>query len=209
MNDVKSFTFYYDYYNLIDTLPVNDKKELSVAILDYVFKDIEPNLKGHNQAIFNTLKNQLNKSKSNSKRSQKKEPNDEPEIKPDGEPKKEPKENKTSVLSFKFIVLSFIKKYNYSNNLKTSLEEWLDYKKEIKNNYKSEASINKLLSQVKKNIDKVGEDKIIELIDDSIANGYKGIIFDKLTQSSKSTYKTKNEKMDEYCEQLARERGEI
>ncbi len=144
MNDVKSFTFYYDYYNLIDTLPINDKKELSIAILDYVFKDKEPNLEGHNQAIFNTLKNQLNKSKNNSKRGQRREPNEKPncepngkpEIEPNEEPNSEPKENKTSVLSFKFIVLSFIKKYNYSNNLKTSLEEWLDYNKDIKNNYK-------------------------------------------------------------------------
>ena len=64
---VNSFTFYFDYYNLIDTLPLKDKKELLVAITDYVFKDIEPKLSGHNQAIFNTLKAQLNVSKNKSK----------------------------------------------------------------------------------------------------------------------------------------------
>ena len=68
MNSVNSFTMYFDYFNLIDTLPLKDKSTLLVAINDYMFKDIEPNLAGHNQAIFNTLKNQLNVSKSNSKR---------------------------------------------------------------------------------------------------------------------------------------------
>ena len=66
-SQVNSFTFYFDYYNLIDTLPIKDKKELLVAITDYVFKDIEPKLSGHNQAIFNTLKAQLNVSKNKSK----------------------------------------------------------------------------------------------------------------------------------------------
>ena len=37
MNDINSFTFYKDYYYLIDTMPIEDKKELAVAILDYVF----------------------------------------------------------------------------------------------------------------------------------------------------------------------------
>ena len=69
MEQINSFTFYFDYYNLIDTLPVKDKQILLVAIVDYMFKNIEPiNLKGHNQAIFNTLKNQLDLSKNNSKR---------------------------------------------------------------------------------------------------------------------------------------------
>ena len=71
MNNINSFTFYYDYYNLVDTLPLKDKSILLVAILDYVFKDIEPKLEGHNQAIFNTLKAQLNVSKNKSKNAKK------------------------------------------------------------------------------------------------------------------------------------------
>lgn len=93
----KSFTFYEDYYNLIDTLPNKDKKILLEAIVDYVFKDIEPKLTGHNKAIFNTLSHQLNLSKNNSKRRTKQEPN-ENQIKTENEPNK----NKTRVLSFKF-----------------------------------------------------------------------------------------------------------
>ena len=113
-NNVNSFTFYRDYYNLVDTMPERDKKELLVAITDYIFKDKEPNLTGHNLAIFNTLKNQLNVSKHNSKRSSgngapkgnqnasKKQTEKQTENKPEDEPKT----NKTSVLCFIFLILS-------------------------------------------------------------------------------------------------------
>jgi len=69
VNGINSFTFFKDYYFLIDTLPLKDKKELAVAILDYMFKDTIPNLSGHNEAIFNTLSYQLNVSKNNALRS--------------------------------------------------------------------------------------------------------------------------------------------
>ena len=108
MEQINSFTFYFDYYNLIDTLPVKDKQILLVAIVDYMFKNIEPiNLKGHNQAIFNTLKNQLDLSKNNSKRrSKKSKPKEEPEENRK-ETEEEPKRNKTSVFSFNNINNTF------------------------------------------------------------------------------------------------------
>lgn len=93
----RSFTFYEDYYNLIATLPKKDKQALLEAITDYVFIDKEPNLNGHNQAIFNTLSHQLNVSKSNSKRRTKEEPKENR-----NETEQQPKTNKTSILSFKF-----------------------------------------------------------------------------------------------------------
>lgn len=197
-NRVKSFTFYFDYYNLIDTLPINDKKELTIAILDYIFKDIEPILKGHNQAIFNTLKAQLNKSKNKSSCARKDETKEnQNEIKSKSNENqmkikqqsnrnqmKIKSDNKTSVLSFKFIISSFIEENNYSSKLETSLNEWLKYKQDIKNSYKSELGFNKLLTQIRNNIAKYGEQKVISLIDECIACGYKGIIFDKLKNNT-------------------------
>ena len=41
--EINGFTFYRDFYNLIDTMSINDKKEIAVAILDYIFKGITPN----------------------------------------------------------------------------------------------------------------------------------------------------------------------
>ncbi len=185
MNKVNSFTFYYDYYNLIDTLPIEDKSILLIAITDYVFKDIEPILTGHNQAVFNTLKSQLNLSKNNSKRSKKNEPEENRKAnqrktgKQTGKkPNEEPEENKTSVLSFKFLVsnLEFLKDRGL---LRGKIEDWLMYKKERKEHY-TETGLKSLLTQIENNTKKYGEEKIINLIDECMANNYKGIIFDRL-----------------------------
>lgn len=177
MNDINSFTFYKDYYYLIDTMPIEDKKELAVAILDYVFKDLEPNLNGHNQAIFNTLSRQLDCSKNKSKSARKtnqieikqKSNQNQTEIK---------KGNKTSVLSFKFYVsnLEFLKDRGL---LRGKIENWLDYKWERKEPYK-ETGFKSLMTRIEKYTKKFGEEKMIELIDECMASNYKGIIFEKL-----------------------------
>ena len=181
MNKVNSFTFYYDYYNLIDTLPIEDKSILLIAITDYVFKDIEPILTGHNQAVFNTLKSQLNLSKNNSKRSKKNKPKENQKTnqkKTEKKPNEKPEENKTSVLSFKFLVsnLEFLKERGL---LRGKIEDWLMYKKERKEHY-TETGLKSLLTQIENNTKKYGEEKIINLIDECMANNYKGIIFDRL-----------------------------
>ena len=185
MNKVNSFTFYYDYYNLIDTLPIEDKSILLIAITDYVFKDIEPILTGHNQAVFNTLKSQLNLSKNNSKRSKRNEPKEnrnanrkETELETGKKPNKEPEENKTSVLSFKFLISNF-KFLKDRGLLRGKIENWIDYKEERKEQY-TETGLKSLLTQIENNTKKYGDEKIINLIDECMANNYKGIIFDKL-----------------------------
>ena len=130
-NKINSFTFYWDYFNLINTLPIEDKKELAIAILDYVFLDENPSLNGHNQAIFNTLSKQLDCSKNNSKRRTKKEPNEQPKNnrkKTKKEPNEQPKTNKTSVLSFKFYILSF----KFNNTINNLIIEYLELRKKYK-----------------------------------------------------------------------------
>lgn len=70
MNGIKSFTFYNEYAELIDNLPTEDeKKNILLAIFDYVFNDIEPELMGMSKAIFNNLKRPIEISKSRSKAS--------------------------------------------------------------------------------------------------------------------------------------------
>ena len=70
MNEIKSFTFYKNYYELLDNLPTKDKRKMLEIIVDYVFKNKEPNdLKNMNLAIWNNLKMPLDKSKKNSLRS--------------------------------------------------------------------------------------------------------------------------------------------
>ena len=199
MNSVNSFTMYFDYFNLIDTLPLKDKSALLVAINDYMFKDIEPNLKGHNQAIFNTLKNQLNVSKSNSKRRNRttteQQPNnnrEETEIKPN----EEPKENKTSILSFKFYISNFIF-INNNNLLISKIEEWLNYKKQRKDKPYTEIGLKSLLKRIDNTVQEYGTDKMIDVIDYSIANNYQGIVFDRLRNEKQNSSSYNNQQWEE------------
>ena len=199
MNSVNSFTMYFDYFNLIDTLPLKDKATLLVAINDYMFKDIEPNLTGHNQAIFNTLKNQLNVSKNNSKRRNRttteQQPNNNQE-ETEQQPNEEPKENKTSILSFKFYIYNF-KFINNNNLLISKIEEWLNYKKQRKDKPYTEIGLNTLLKRIDKVTEENGPDKVIDVIDYSIANNYQGIVFDRLKNPKPNSNSSNNQKWEE------------
>lgn len=71
--------------------------------------------------------------------------------------------------------------FSTNEKLKETLEQWLDYKKERKEYYK-ETGFKSLLTQIQKASEEYGQDKVIDLINECMANNYKGIIFDKLKQ---------------------------
>ena len=75
MNEVKSFTIYEEYYDLITLLEKNEQQELLLAIVEYVFKDIEPKLNDRQMKVFINLKRPLDKSKNRSKIGSKKKQN--------------------------------------------------------------------------------------------------------------------------------------
>lgn len=169
MNSINSFTFYRDYFYLIDTLPLEDKRVLATSILDYVFKDTIPKLDGHNNAIFNTLKHQIDKSKNKSSNAKKGKPQkNQIEIKlKSNENQIEIKEgNKTSILSFKFYVLSF----KFKDTIKDLLEEYLDLR--IKNKYTMTESVIKRLIKKLTEYSKTDED-MIEIISKAINGAWK------------------------------------
>jgi hypothetical protein len=68
---------------------------------------------------------------------------------------------------------------NFSDSVKVKIEEWLTYKKERKETYKP-TGLKSLLTQIQNNITTYGEQKVIDLISECMAAGYKGIIWDKL-----------------------------
>ena len=63
------------------------------------------------------------------------------------------------------------------------MEEWIKYKMERKESYK-EQGMKSLLRQVENNALTYGDQAVCDLIDDSMANGWKGIIFDRLKQKT-------------------------
>lgn len=71
--------------------------------------------------------------------------------------------------------------YVLSDDLQSKMEEWITYKTERKEPYK-EQGMKSLLRQVENNSMKYGSQAICDLIDECMASGWKGIIFDRLKQ---------------------------
>ncbi len=77
--------------------------------------------------------------------------------------------------------------YNFSEALIAKMREWITYKVERKEDYK-EQGMKSLLKQVEKKCSEFGDNAICDLIDDCMANNWKGIIFDRLKpQDAKNT----------------------
>ena len=95
--------------------------------------------------------------------------------------------------------------YVLSPDLQAKMAEWVTYKTERKESYK-EQGMKSLLRQVENNSLKYGDQAVCNLIDDSMASNWAGIIFDKL-QNPKNKRKpasggyqrqTKAEELDDF-----------
>lgn len=74
-NTVQSFSIYKEYYDLITLVSRKERAELLLAISEYMFDGIEPELNDNQMKIFNNLKRPLDKSKNKSKNSAKQNEN--------------------------------------------------------------------------------------------------------------------------------------
>lgn len=191
MNNIKSFSFYRNYFELIKYLPNEERLKLYDAMMEYIFEDKEPVLKDLCNGIWINLKMPLDTSKNNAGRGgrTKKEPE---EIKIEKKPIKNRKETdnktekKTNNISY-FLFLISNNKYKYieeDNNIYKKIYEWLEYKEQRKQKY-TEIGLKSLLTQIDKKIEDYGEQSIINLISECMANNYQGIIFDKLKSTNK------------------------
>lgn len=111
------------------------------------------------------------------------------------------KENIKEKEEFISLINDFVEVNKYSITTKNSIIEWLDYKKERKNKY-TQIGFSKLLSQIKKCIDKHGEQAFSELVDKCIASGYQGLIFDILEKKTNKPYETLHERNQREFEKL-------
>lgn len=194
MNEIKSFTFYKNYYELLDNLPTEDKRLMLEVIVDYIFRDVEPiGLEKMNLAIWNNIKMPLDTSKKqalNGLRGGRPKSEDETQIETQTESQTETQietqkkanekaKRKTNNISTFLFLLSNFNFYKDKELLRKKIEEWLKYKWE-RNEYYKETGFKSLLNQIQKNVETYNEETVIELIDECMANNWKGIIFDKL-----------------------------
>ena len=93
--------------------------------------------------------------------------------------------------------------YIIRDNLEAKLREWIRYKVERKESYK-EQGLKALLRQIENNQLTYGENAVCSLIDESMANGWKGIIFEKLKKENTIPQpKATNGSTNDFMAQLA------
>jgi hypothetical protein len=68
---------------------------------------------------------------------------------------------------------------SFSDPMRLKVEEWLKYKDERKESYKP-TGLKNLLTQIEKKIIEHSEDQVIVAIGDSMANNYKGIVWERI-----------------------------
>lgn len=75
--------------------------------------------------------------------------------------------------------------YNISDYLLEAVRDWIKYKKERKFTYQ-EVGLTRTLSQISKYAREYGDEAVYNVISDSIASGYQGIMFDRLKKSNRN-----------------------
>lgn len=108
------------------------------------------------------------------------------EIHKDIEKREESEREKSLSLS---LFEKLIPGYNFSNTIKAKVSEWLIYKIECGAKSYQEQGLKALLTRIENNVKKYGERAVCDLIDDCMANGWKGIIFDKLSEKEEKAIK--------------------
>lgn len=185
MNSIEKIVIFDSYYKLLKLLPKRgDRKDIALAVFEYVFENIEPNsLSDKAETVWSNIKHHLNTSKNRAisgskggKTSSKNESNDISKMSSKNE-SKDNKQNSKRLSLYLYIFNSLYLKDKYI--LINKIEEWLNYKEERGENYK-ETGLKSLLTQIESNAKKYGEENVIKLIDECMASNYKGLIFTKL-----------------------------
>lgn len=79
--------------------------------------------------------------------------------------------------------------FNFSEQVQTAAEDWIAYKQERKEAYRPRG-LKSLLTKVSSSVQKHGESAVVEIIADSMANGYQGIVWDKLDRRPNTQQRT-------------------
>lgn len=117
------------------------------------------------------------------------------------------KENKSVRETTHTIFQRLVSDYLLSDDLQSKIGEWITYKTERKEPYK-EQGMKSLLRQIENNAKAYGDQAVCNLIDECMAAGWKGIIFDRLKNQQKPPSggygrQTKAAELDEFYHMAA------
>lgn len=223
MNEIKGFTFYKNYYELVKYLPDGERLQLLDAIFKYMFDGEEPEFEGLLYGIWINIKMPLDNSKSNIENGKKggaPKGNTNASKTTQKQPKNKPKTTEhttqkqaNNISIFLFLISNF---YILNNNikLKDKIIEYLEYKEYDKKEKYKERGMKSLLKQISDKVEEYGDEAVINLIDECMGNNWSGIIWDKIKPTRKKEgkeqmpewwnkqYEKKPEKLDELNEIL-------
>lgn len=207
--DIKGFTFFDNYYDLYKVLKTDKKKaEFMDAIFGYMFEDKTPaNLSEEVTAYLNNIFMPLEKSKkkilAGTKGGKNSKPNSKQKEKQINKQNSKQKTNEIYISYFFISNFLFLNK-NDKELLKNKIIDWVKYKQEKNKPYK-EQGLKSLLRQIENKTREYGVEKIVDLIDECMANNYQGIIFEKLKQSAqKETMSEKMKRLEKEAEEYDR-----
>jgi hypothetical protein len=173
VNGIKSFTIYEEYYELITLLNQREQEEFLLAIVRYMFEDVEPVLNDRQQKIFNNLKRPLDVSKNKSRNARKE---NQKEIKSKSnknqkEIKKEIKRDNTSMMSMSMSMSNIYNNIYFNNKeLNSIFIDFLEMRKKLKA-VNSDRAINTLINK----LNNYDDETKYKMIEQSIENSWKGL----------------------------------
>jgi hypothetical protein len=174
VNEIKGFTFYKNYYDIIKYLDDNNKLIMLNAILEYIFEEKEPELEGLNLGIWNNIKMPLNTTKTNitnGKKGGRPKTQTKTETKPKPKPKAKPKGKANNISYFLFLFSNlYISNLNNKDNIYKLFKEYLELR--TKNKYTVTETVVKRLINKLNEYGTTDEEKI-EIITNAINGAWK------------------------------------
>lgn len=174
MNEIKGFTFYKNYYDIIKFLDDSNKLIMLNAILEYIFEEKEPELEGLNLGIWNNIKMPLNTTKINiinGKKGGRPKTETKTETKTEKKPKAKPKGKANNISYFLFLFSNlYISNLNNKDNIYKLFKEYLELR--TKNKYTVTETVVKRLINKLNEYGTTDEEKI-EIITNAINGAWK------------------------------------
>lgn len=115
--------------------------------------------------------------------------------------KESKKKNKSVKEDTHALFTRLLPEYALTEAVAAKMGEWIRYKTERKEGYK-ETGLRTLLRRIESNTQAFGEEAIIQLIDDSMASDWKGIIFDRLGKQAQPIPRRTGGKKQSKAEEL-------
>ena len=193
---LNSFNAYHSYLKSIEPLNDSERGRLFTALLEYSSTGIAPELRGNERFVFPTMKEQIDRDREkyearcaqNSKnigirwntnvydRIRTNTTVSKDKDKDKDKDKERPLRGNSAQGAQEPPKVSDC---GFSPELESAVNDWLAYKRERRESYKP-TGLKSMLTRIEQSAAEYGDSAVIEIIRDSMASGYQGILFDRL-----------------------------